>query len=110
MRVGAKEVGLRVSFRGKVQRDDDDELACRVTGLFLEADMEDEMILGYPWLFQHKLAVVPTDHALGVCSTNRMIAGWEEGDHGFDSEDERVPEFAVSKLRLCVEDVVSRRP
>ena len=33
--------------------------------------------------------------------------GWEEGDSGFDPEDERVPDCAVRKMRLCVEDVVS---
>ena len=39
-------------------------------------------------------------------STDRLIAGWEEGDSGFDPEKERVPDCAVSKLRLCVEDIV----
>ena len=66
------------------------------------------MILGYPWLCQHRLAVVQSDHALGVGSTDRLIAGWEEGDSGFDPEDERVPDCAVRKLRLCVEDVASQ--
>ena len=27
---------------------------------------------------------------------------------GFDHDDERVPEWEVQKLRLCVDDVVSR--
>ena len=57
------------------------------------------MILGYPWLCQLKLAVVPSDHALGVGSTDRLIAGWEESDCGFDPEGERVPDCAV---RSCV--------
>ena len=70
--------------------------------------MEDELILGYPWLCQHKLEVVPSDHALGVGSTNRLIAGCEEGDPGFDPKDVRVPDCAVRKLRLCFEDVVSQ--
>ena len=52
----------------------------RATGLFHGAEMEDEMILGYPWLCQHRLAVVPSDHALGVGSTDRLIVSWEEGD------------------------------
>ena len=57
---------------------------------------------------EHKLGVVPSDHALGPGPTNRLIAGWEEGDPGFAPENERVPDCAVRKLRLCVEDVVSR--
>ena len=103
---GAKEAELRVTFREKVQPNDDEELVWRVTGLFHEAEMEDEMILGYPWLCQHKLAVDPSDHAVGLGPTNLMIAGWEEGDPGFDPEGERVPDCAVRKLRLCVEDLV----
>ena len=105
---GAKEAELRVTFRERVQPNDDEELVWRATGLFHEAELEDEMILGYPWLCQHKLAVVPGDHALGVGSTDRLIAGWEEGDRGFDPEDERVPDCALRKLRLCVEDIVSQ--
>ena len=101
---GSKEAELRVAFRERVQPNDDEELVWRATGLFHEAEMEDEMILGYPWLCQHNLAVVPSDHALGVGSTGRLIAGWEEGDSGFDPENERVPDCAVRKLRLCVEN------
>ena len=49
-----------------------------VTSLFHEADMEAEMILGYPWLCVHKLAVLPVERAPGVGTGNRLIAGWEE--------------------------------
>ena len=51
-----------------MQPKDDEELVWRAAGLLHEAEMEDEMILGYPWLCQHRLAVVPSDHALGVGS------------------------------------------
>ena len=54
-----------------MQPNDDEELVWRATGLPHEAEMEDEMILGYPLLCQHRLAVVPSDHALGVGSTER---------------------------------------
>ena len=52
--------------------------------------------------------MVPSDHAVGVGSTDRLISGWEEGDSGFHPEDERVPDCAVRKQRLCVEDVASQ--
>ena len=46
---GAKEAELRVTFRERAQPNDDVELVWRATGLFHEAELEDEMILGYPW-------------------------------------------------------------
>ena len=107
VRGGAREAELQVTFREREQPNDDEELVWRVTSLFHEAEMEDEMILGYPWLCEHKLAVLPVDRALGVGTDNRLIAGWEEEDEGFDHDDERAPDWAVRKLRLCVDDVVS---
>ena len=88
---GAQEVELRVTFREKVQPNDDEELVWRVTGLFHEADMECEMSLAYPCWCKHKLAVVPSDHALRVGSTKRLIAGWEEGDPGLTPRTSGVP-------------------
>ena len=44
---GAEDVELRVIFPERVQLNDEEKLVWRVTGLFHEADMEDEMILSY---------------------------------------------------------------
>ena len=50
-------------------------------GNFQEADTEDELILGYPWLKENNLAVLTTEGALGCGWENEIIlTGWGKED------------------------------
>ena len=46
-------------------------------GCFPEADIDDDMILRYPWLQENRVAVLPGDNALGV--VKGVNAWWKGG-------------------------------
>ena len=50
-------------------------------GKFHEADIEDELIRGFPWLQENNLAVLTTEGALGCGWENEiLLTGWEKED------------------------------
>ena len=107
---GDKEVSLDMEF---ITKDRKQESKC-LSGTFHDAEIEDEMILGYPWVTQNKLAIIL---ALGALQTDNgkssLLAGWPDDVE----EDERQKEHnkpvsnKIRKMRLQVpEEGGSNRP
>ena len=49
----------------------------RLQGRFHDADIDDDMIVGYPWLQNHKVAVLAGEDALGVGrQIPYLLVGW----------------------------------
>ena len=57
------------------------ERVWKAKGFFHEADIDDDMGLGYPWLQENRVAVLPGDNALGVGeSCQCLVEGWPVTD------------------------------
>ena len=75
------ELDLSFKMKTKGQNEENETDVSTLKGNFHEADIEDELILGYPWLQENNLAVRKTEGALGCGWKNEIIlTGWGEQD------------------------------
>ena len=75
---GDKEVELLIHFlQINAEVKPGFERVWKARGCFHEADIDDDMILGVPWLQENRVAVLPADNALGV--GERVDAWWKGG-------------------------------
>ena len=77
-------------------------------GRFHDADIDDDMILGYPWLQEHNVAVPAGEDALGVGREIRdLLVGWPEQEKPEKDESLHVvPKWSVRKLVLAIDGVL----
>ena len=63
------------------------------------------MILGYPWLQEHKVAVLASEDALGVVRKIRyLLVGWsEQGKPEKDELPHEVPRWSVRKMAFALD-------
>ena len=75
---GDTEVDLIVHFRERgVDVGPGKERVWRAKGCFPEAEIEDDMILGYPWWQANRVAVLSADRVLAVGEGCRdLVEGW----------------------------------
>ena len=80
----------------------------RFKGRFHDAEIEDDMIIWYPWLQKHNVAVLAGEDALGVGREIRYsLVGWPEQEKPEkDERPQEVAEWSVSKLALAIHDVL----
>ena len=79
------------------------ESVWKAKGCFHEADIDDDMILGYPWLQENRVAVLPGDNALGVCEKGQcLVEGWPltEGRRTAKTPAKTLSDWSVRKLQL----------
>ena len=77
---GDKEVDLEMDFRLKNTKDfstqSEENVFC-LRGKFRDADIENELILGYPWLEENGLNICPAQDALACGLQNEiLLGGW----------------------------------
>ena len=53
------------------------ERVWKAMGFFHEADIDDDMILGYPWMQENRVAVLPGENAFG--KAKGVNAWWKGG-------------------------------
>ena len=93
---GDREVELDLDFKMKIrgQKKENEFEVFTLKGNFHEAEIEDELILGYPWLRENNLDILTTEGALGCGWENEiLLTGWEKED--FD-ETEQLDEYPVT--------------
>ena len=80
----------------------------RFQGRFHDADIEDDMILGYSWLQEQKVVVVAGEDALGVGREIRcLLVGWSEQEKPENDEPTQVvPKWSVRKIALAIDGVL----
>ena len=79
------------------------ERVWKAKGCFHEADIDDDMILGYPWLHENRVAVLPGDNALGVGERGQcLVEGWPVTDTRTTAKTpaKTLPDWSVRKLQL----------
>ena len=102
---GDQEIDLELDFRLKNEEElpfDSDTFHLR--GKFHDADIENELILGYPWLQENNLAILPAEEALACGIQNEMLlGGWEPPKT--DSENSSV--WKIRKMNLLIDEELS---
>ena len=78
---GDQEINLELELRSKYENafgaNPGANTSC-LHGKLHDADIENELILGYPWLQENNLAVLPAEEALACGLQNEiLLGGWE---------------------------------
>ena len=85
---GDKETDLELDFRLKNAKDLDvktEENTFCLRGKFHEADIENELILGFPWLEENGLNIFPVQDALACGLQNKiLLGGWSAPPKGVE--------------------------
>ena len=79
------------------------ERVWKAKGCFHEADIDDDMILGFPWLQEKRVAVLPGDNALGVGEKRQcLVKGWPVTDAQLTAKTlaKTLPNWSGLKLQL----------
>ena len=109
---GDREVELDLDFKMKIrgQAKETNSEVLTLKGKFNEADIEDELILEFPWLQENNLAVLTTEEALGCGWENEiLLTGWEKEDIDGDNHTEEYPvTWKIRKMALHLTDELEK--
>ena len=101
---GDTEVDLMVHFRERgVDVGPGKERVWRAKGCFREADIPDDMILGYPWLQENRVSVLSGDKLLGFGEgCQNLVEGWVKTTG--PAKGKSLPTWSIRKLQLALPD------
>ena len=83
------DLDFKMKIRGQKEENQKQPDAFTLMGTSHNPDIEDDLILGYPWLQENSLALLKTEEALGCGWGNEILPTWLEKK---DLKEEEQPE------------------
>ena len=84
----------------------------KAKGCFHEADIDDEMILGYPWLQENRVAILLAENTLGVGENDQCLVEWwpvTDARPTTKTPANTLPDWSVRKLQWGLRGEVTHK-